>query len=181
MRSRLAWIACLTAVFGATATMVAARTDNPLQMRLEAAVVSKFPQFVEWPQTALANRPTVDLCVASPNPFGMDLQQLVTGDSISGRRVAVREVDRDQEVASCQVLFVAAPAQVHRSMLQTAASQPVLTVSDDPHFLDQGGIVQLRLVEGRLRFDIDAGAAKHVGLQISSQLLRLAVSVRGGT
>jgi hypothetical protein len=70
---------------------------------------------------------------------------------------------------------------MHRALLQTAASRPVLTVSDDPHFLDQGGIVQLRVVQGRLRFDIDAGAAKRVGLQISSQLLRLAVSVRGAT
>jgi hypothetical protein len=56
----------------------------------------------------------------------------------------------------------------------------VLTVSDDQKFLDQGGIVRLRQVDGRLRFDIDAGAARRAGLRISSQMLQLAATVRGG-
>ena len=44
----------------------------------------------------------------------------------------------------------------------------------------RGGMVALRVVGGRLRFDIDAAAARKAGLRISSQLLRLALSVRGG-
>jgi hypothetical protein len=39
--------------------------------------------------------------------------------------------------------------------------------------------VRLRLVDGRMRFDINATAAGQAGLRISSQLLQLALSVRG--
>jgi hypothetical protein len=41
-------------------------------------------------------------------------------------------------------------------------------------------VVQLRLVGNRVRFHIDAGTAERAGLRLSAQLLRLAVSVRGG-
>ena len=37
----------------------------------------------------------------------------------------------------------------------------------------------LRLVDGRVRFDVNVGAAERVGVRFSSQLLRLAVNVRG--
>jgi hypothetical protein len=40
------------------------------EYRLKAAFVYRFPQFVEWPDAAVATWPTLDLCVLQPNPFG---------------------------------------------------------------------------------------------------------------
>lgn len=40
-------------------------------------------------------------------------------------------------------------------------------------------VVQLRVVESRVRFEIGATAAQQAGLRLSSQLLRLALNVRG--
>ena len=66
-----------------------------------------------------------------------------------------------------------------RAVLQSIESSPILTVSDAPRFLDEGGIVQLKLVDNRVRFAIDATAARRAGLRLSAQLLRLAIQVRG--
>ena len=49
-----------------------------------------------------------------------------------------------------------------------------------PTFIDEGGIVALRMINGRVRFDINVEAANQAGLRLSSQLLQLALSVRGG-
>jgi hypothetical protein len=57
---------------------------------------------------------------------------------------------------------------------------PILTVGDDSRFLDEGGDIQLKIVAGRVRFEVNAAAASRVGLKISSQLLQLALAVRGG-
>jgi hypothetical protein len=40
--------------------------------------------------------------------------------------------------------------------------------------------VALHLINGRVRFDINVEAANQVGVRLSSQLLQLALSVRGG-
>ena len=62
-------------------------------------------------------------------------------------------------------------------MLQANARQPLLSVGDEPGFLERGGIIALKLSDGRVRFDINLATARETGLRLSSQLLQLADQV----
>lgn len=150
------------------------------ESRLKAAIVSKLPQFVEWPAASLESRSSLDICVAAPDPFGPDLTALVADESVGPRRLATRVVASAADVTGCQVLFLPSHGTTPHPLLAAALNRPILTVGDSPRFLDEGGIIALRVNDGRVRFDIDDTTARRVGLKISSQLLRLAVSVRGG-
>jgi len=150
------------------------------EYRLKAAFLYKFAQFTEWPAPALDGRKTIELCVLEPNPFGRVLAELVEGESLAGRPLQVRRLDRGATPETCHVLFLPARAPERRDLLKRVAAKPVLTVSDAANFLDEGGIVQLRVVADRTRFDISAAAAEKAQLRLSSQLLRLAMHVRGG-
>jgi hypothetical protein len=89
-------------------------------------------------------------------------------------------LDDPDGVYGCHVLFVAADSPFdHAELLAAAAPLPVLTVGDDPALLERGAILALRPVSGRLRFDANLDAADRAGLRLRSQLLRLAVNVRG--
>ncbi|TYZ47099.1 DUF4154 domain-containing protein, partial [Ralstonia solanacearum] len=55
---------------------------------------------------------------------------------------------------------------------------PVLTVVDGGRTGASGPMIALSLQDSRVVFDIDAAAARQAGLQLSSQLLRLARSVQ---
>lgn len=149
------------------------------EYRLKAAFLYRFPEFVEYPQRALQGRKTIDLCVLAPSPFGSVLRELAEGEALGDRALSVREVDEGHSLDTCQVLFLPAGVRARRAILQQVAKLPILTVSDAPQFLDDGGIVQLSLVDKRVRFEINVAAADRAGLRLNSQLLRLAVSVRG--
>jgi hypothetical protein len=158
---------------------IAAQEDGEYQ--LKAAFVSKFPEFTEWPADILDGRPSVDLCVVAPNPLGGALQELVAGESLRGKPFAVREVRTLADVDGCQLLFVPdRPAIARKALLDRAAKLPVLTVGESAAFLDEGGIVNLRMVGGRVRFEVSMIAANRANIRLSSQLLRLALQVRGG-
>ena len=58
--------------------------------------------------------------------------------------------------------------------------RPVLTVGEADNFLPEGGIIRLHLVQDKIRFDINIGAADSSHLKISSRLLLLATSVTLG-
>ena len=151
------------------------------ERQLKAAFVSKFPQFTEWPESTLDGLQRIELCVARPNPFGSSLRELIAGERLGTRPLVVREVDSSQDLATCQLLFV--PGQStrdRRGLLDRARKLPILTVGETPTFIDEGGIVALHMVNGRVRFDINVEAANQAGLRLSSQLLQLALSVRGG-
>jgi hypothetical protein len=161
-------------------TSTAEAQDSGLEDRLKAAVVSKFPTFTEWPASALEGRTTIDICVARPNRFGASLADLVAGESVEGRPLRVRELESLRTVETCHLLFIPARAELQTKELLTRTRKlPVLTVGDYPTFLDEGGMVRLRLIGGRVRFDVNIAAAQAVGLHLSSQLLRLAMNVRG--
>jgi hypothetical protein len=57
---------------------------------------------------------------------------------------------------------------------------PVLTISDTDDFARGGGIAQMFVENGKIRFDINLDVAKESRLQLSSKLLALAAHLRGG-
>lgn len=165
---------CVSATLGLSAAQPVAD-----EHRLKAAIVLRVPQFVEWPAPALVHRATVDLCVLGPTSVGPALDELVQGERLGERALSVRQVTRN-EAANCHVLFVPAATPGRAALLRDLGAAPVLTMSDAPDFIDDGGIMLLRVANRRVRFDISTTAADRAGLRLSAQLLRLAEHVHGG-
>ena len=153
----------------------------PNEYRLKAAFMYQFPQYVEWPSAIWQDARAVQFCIASPNPFGSELEQLVRGESLNGRPLSVREIAGTDELVGCHVLFVGARSDVATPVMRAAAGRPILTVGEGTRFLEDGGIIVMKIVDGRVRFEVNAKNAVKGGLRISSQLLSLALTVREGT
>lgn len=145
-----------------------------------AAFVFRFPQFVQWPDSTLAAAERVELCVGEADPVAAPLRDIVEGQRLNGRPLAVRTVDRPEAIAGCHVLFLPEDEPARRALLDAAHGRPVLTVGASERFLEEGGMIRLFILDRRIRFEVDAEAARQAGLQVSAQLLALAVRVRGG-
>lgn len=165
-------------ICGVARTTAQAPSD---EYRLKAAFVYRFPQFVEWPAAAVQDARTLDVCVLQPNPFGSDLEQLVTGESMGGRPLRVRVIAATDGLSGCHALFAAAHSEAAAAVLRAAAGHPILTIGETEQFLDEGGIIALKIVDRRVRFAVSANNAQKAGLRISAQLLSLAADVRGGS
>jgi hypothetical protein len=171
--SRLLLIAVAAVAVGA------ADAQPSREYQLKAAFVHRFMQFVEWPQGALDAGDSVQVCVAPPDPFGDELPRVMADDELFGKRVAVRRIERPVEAAECHVVFAGAGSAAP-AVLAVVAGKPVLTVGEGEDFLEAGGIIQLRTVDRRVRFDVHLDNARRAGLRISSRLLSLALTVHGG-
>lgn len=173
------WLLVAAAVFLGIRAQPAAQSASD-EYRLKAAFVYRFPQFVEWPDAAVRDARTLDVCVLEPNPFGSDLEQLVTGETAAGRPLRVRPVSGPDALSGCHVLFAGGHSQATSQVVRAASKHPVLTIGESAQFLDDGGIIVLRIVGRRVRFDVSATNAQKAGLRIAPQLLSLAAVVRGG-
>jgi YfiR/HmsC-like len=182
-RKPLAGLSRLVAAIGVLAPFLfpaAAQTQGVSdEYRLKAAFVYRFPQFIEWPAAALADTATLDICVLRPNPFGADLEELVRGESIAGRPIRVREITQAENITGCHAVF-APRGDNSEAILKAAAGRPVLTIGETDAFLDAGGIIALKVIDRRVRFDVNTANAEKVGLRLDAQLLSLAASVRRG-
>lgn len=150
------------------------------EYRLKAAFVYRLPQFVEWPAPALDGHESITICVLRPNPFGAVLRELIAGETLNSRPLAIRDINSPSAITGCHVVFVPGPRNpAGKAVLHAIGDHPVLTVGESPGFLDDGGVIRLQVIDRRVRFEVNATAAERVGLRLSSQLLRLAVRVRG--
>lgn len=84
----------------------------------------------------------------------------------------LRAIDGPEASAGCGLIYVASGSQRER-VLQDARGRPVLVVSDGA-----GGVIGFVTQASRVRFAIDLRDARERGLEISSKLLSLAVSIR---
>lgn len=157
----------------------AAAPANPEVVAVKAAYLAKFAPFVVWPEAAFAapNAPLV-LCVQGDDPFGAALDKLTAGQSVGAHPVIVRRMARLDPDSRCQIVYLAgSSAQSPAAALKVVEGQPVLTVTDAEAGAEKG-IVHLVLIDGRVRFMIDAAKAGQCQLGISSKLLALAVEVK---
>ena len=152
------------------------------EYEVKAAFLFHFAQFVDWPTGAQnAADPSLKLCIFSDEPRRQELQNTIEGKLIGGRVYHVRLISQLQEIPDCNILFISrdeAPRQT--AIVKSLRGMPVLTVGETTDCLSDGGMIRFHLEEGKIRFDINLGAADSSHLKISSRLLLLATSVTRG-
>lgn len=156
-------------------SLAAGRADELAADQVKAGFVLNFSRYTEWPQAHRGSE--LRICGLDRQALSGKLQ-LLAGRQVEGRPIRVLAPVPAGGLRDCQVLFIAASehAQV-ASVLRELACAPVLTVSDMPDFIGQGGMIGLKLRAGRVRFDINRVAVRDAGLHLSSQLLKLADEV----
>ncbi len=142
---------------------------------VKAAFLVRFADFVTWPDDSRSRPFTV--CLSPSHNFGAAVATTAKGTVVRGRPMVVRQLRTADPVSDCQLLYVA-PSDEH--LLPLTRRHPVLTVGEDQGFCQRGGIINLRVEDERVRFEVSLTSAKEAGLSVNSQLLRLAVVVHGG-
>ena len=171
--ARAAVLPAILALCMAPARLPAADTASG-EYQVKAAFLYNFSRFVAWPGgTGSAFR----LCVIGDNPFG-DLLDSLTGKQVHDSILVVEQHDSVDGAQNCHLAYISKSLE-HRldEVLDSLGGMPVLTVSDIESFTTRGGIIRLRMIDNRVRFDINTAVAGNAGLSISSKLLSLATSV----
>jgi len=156
-----------------------AQKPSPTEYEVKAAYQYNFGRFVEWPAKVSAASEFFSICVLGDDPFGLSFDATIAGESINGKKVVVTRIKRPQDAASCRILFISSSEESRlKEILATLDKISVLTVSDISQFTRRGGMIQVVTAANRVRFEVNLTNAGHAALTLSSQLLKVAVSVR---
>ena len=158
---------------------LSAQTPKITEYQVKAAYLANFGRFVEWPgDAAVAKSESFNICVLGRDPFGADLDAALAGETIGGAHMLAKRISRPQDAVDCRILFISSSEVSQWKEISAALKAlSVLTVSDMPEFARRGGIIQFLLDGNRVRFDINLAATERVGVKLSSELLKLAVTV----
>ena len=158
------------------ALAVAEPQRQSLEYSVKANYLVRFAAFVEWPRRAFsADRSPVVICVVGRDPFSGALDRAAQAQTAHGRSLTVRRPSRAEGVSGCHLLYVGQGA----GGMAPDGPRAILVVTDATAS-NERGMIHFVISDERVRFHIDLQAASRSGLSISSRLLNLALSVRGG-
>ena len=160
--------------------MAHGQSSRPSEYEVKATYLYNFSRFVEWPpKLTQAQSESFSICVLGQDPFGPALSAILADETIAGQAVVAKRVPTIQDGINCRVLFISSSENGHlKQILATLGDASVLTVSDLPEFTRRGGMMQFVLEGNRVRFEVNLTSAKRAGLTLSSELLKVAVSVK---
>lgn len=151
---------------------------TPLEVQVVAASLFRFLGYVDWPPDALAPDSPYVIGVIGADAIASELSSVVTSRTMNGRAVTVRRLKPGDALDGIHELFVGGGAPARQQLLQRVRRAPVLIVTQVEGALDQGSMINFRLVEGRVRFEVALDATDEAGLKVSSRMLGLALQVR---
>jgi hypothetical protein len=156
-----------------------AQKSGPTENEVKSAYLYNFGKFVEWPAKAPIVGEFFNICVLGDDTFGSTLETTIARENINGQKVLVKRLAKPQDAVSCRILFISSSQQSRlKEILAELDNTSVLTVSDMSEFTNRGGMIQFVIEANRVRFEVNLTSAERTGLTLSSQLLKVATSVK---
>jgi hypothetical protein len=171
--------AALCLLIAATFAVAADDASAILERRVKAALLYRFLNYVEWqePLQPAANAPFT-IAVVGADPLAAELTEFAAGRAVQSHPLAVRTLRATEPVREAHVVFVGRGETSNLAAIARGAPNAlIVTESDDG--LAQGAVINFRLVDGQVRFDVALDAAKRRGLRLSARLLSVAYSIQG--
>ncbi len=144
------------------------------EYQVKAAFIFNFIAFTQWPEN---NDKTTDLCLYGKNNFGREIDDL-QAKSVNTNTIKIIRLERLEKVDACQVLFISnSAASDLTSILNKVAGKAILTVADTPGAASEGVMINMQLIQNKIKFEVNLKSARDVQLNINSRLLQLATEV----
>jgi hypothetical protein len=179
-----AWIGGLALVPAAPA-LAAGPALAASEEKLEAAYLHKFLNYADWPPASFPQPDTPYVIgVAGDDTVADELARIAAGRSVNNRGVIVKRLlpgDAVNAPSELHMLFIGHGERARQAQwLRLAKGRPVLTVTAFEGGLEQGSIINFRIVDERVRFEVSADAAEQSGLRLNSRLFSVAMNVVKG-
>ena len=146
-----------------------------VEFQVKSAYLYNLPKFVRWPESMHDYpREILTICVIEHEAMREYLYGL-DGRSTPGYVLKVSYRNADTGLAGCHMAYIGRGSDFYtRSTLEWCQKNHILTIGDQPGFVELGGVVGFSLIDERVRLVINRSAARTSGFQISARLLELA-------
>lgn len=173
MRHLVAFLCWL--VLSLQAPPASAQANRAAEDAVKAGFIFNFMKYTQWP--AGSDAQAMSVCATAGRPLDGQLQ-LLNERSIGNQHLVVHLAVPVAELPRCRAAFFTAdPGSDSAKGVRSLEGMPVLTIGDVPGFAQNGGMIELRRVDDRIRFIVNLAAAERAGLRLSSQMLKLAEQV----
>jgi len=146
---------------------------------LKAAYLLNFAQFVEWPADAVPVGSALMVCIVNDDGVAHAVDKAILNRSVDGHGLTVKRFKTGLPLPGCHILYLGSgELKSSLEVVETVKGLFLLTVSDAKRFAENGGMVELFVEGGRMRFAVNTDALQRAHVRLGSRVLGLATIVR---
>lgn len=156
-----------------------ATPEDDAVYKQQSLFLYKFLNFVKWPQVVYEGDVKVlDLCVYGKDNLSVLDQIAAKSQQLNKTKLNIRRGVEISDISTCNIAYIADSRKDElRAILFAAKKYSVLTVSEVDGAAKSGAVVEFLISDNTLRFVINNKAANRAKLDVSSDLLEIALEV----
>jgi hypothetical protein len=143
---------------------------------IHAAMVYNFIKYVQWPDEAEAGDFVVGV-IGDDNVFNT-LKQWYDGKPKGSKKYVVKKLASSADANGCHVVYLGkSKNREFENIKASTTGKSVLTVTDGNGLGQKGSCINFKVVDGKLKFELNQGTVSSSNLKISSQLSSMAILI----
>jgi hypothetical protein len=141
---------------------------------IHAAMVYNFIKYIQWPDESQTGEFVVGV-IGDDNVFNT-LKQWYDGKPKGSKKYVIRKLASAAESGDCQVVYIGKSKSKEFENIKNASSgKSVLTITDSSNLGQKGSCINFKVVDGKLKFELNQGVLTSSNLKVSGQLTSMAI------
>jgi hypothetical protein len=149
--------------------------DRPTH-EIHAAMLFNFIKYVQWPNEGDGGEFVVGV-IGDDNVFNT-LNQWYNGKQKGSKKYVIKKLSSASESTSCQVLYVGkAKSKDFGDIMNLIGGKSILTITDGNGLGQKGSCINFKVIDGKLKFEMNQATLTSSNLKVSSQLSSMAIMI----
>jgi hypothetical protein len=143
---------------------------------IHAAMLYNFIKYVQWPNEAEAGEFVVG--ILGDDDLLNTLKQWYDGKPKGSKKYVIKKLTSAAEASTCQVVYVGKNKNKEfENVKNNISGKSVLTITDGNGMGSKGSCINFKVMDGKLKFELNQGAVGSANLKVSSQLSSMAILI----
>ncbi len=143
---------------------------------IHAAMLYNFIKYVQWPNEADGGEFVVGV-IGDENVFNT-LKAWYDGKPKGTKKYVIKKLSSADEASSCQVVYVGkAKNREFDNIKNSVTGKSILTITDGNGLGEKGSCINFKVVDGKLKFELNQATVSSSSLKVSTQLSSMAILI----
>lgn len=143
---------------------------------IHAAMLYNFIKYVQWPNEAEPGDFVIGV-IGDENIFNT-LKTWYDGKAKGAKKYSIRKLGSAAEAADCAVVYLGkSKNRDFDDIKNSVTGKSVLTITDGNGMGQKGSCINFKVIDGKLKFELNQGVVGTANLKVSSQLSSMAILI----
>ena len=143
---------------------------------IHSMMLYNFIKYVQWPNETDGGEFIVGV-IGDENVFNT-LKQWYDGKPRGSKKYVIKKLDTPADAANCQVVYVGkSKNREFENIKNSTTGKSVLTITDGNGLGQKGSCINFKVVDGKLKFELNQGMVSSSNLKVSGQLSSMAILI----